>query len=126
MLKSAFSPFTSFFFAMVALVITFIVSMTALRSLSYSPLRVVLVMLPIFPSIWGGVSFSQGVGKLDELQKRIQLEAIAFSLATTSLSALGIGLMQFYAPFPFNSLFFVLLAVILWGMGIHIANKKYQ
>ncbi|HET91623.1 MAG TPA: hypothetical protein ENN99_12925 [Chloroflexi bacterium] len=54
--------------------------------------REVVMFSPVFPAIGVGFFAARTVGKLDELQQRIHLEALAFSMVNTLLATLVISL----------------------------------
>ncbi|MEJ2150033.1 MAG: hypothetical protein P8Z40_11185 [Chloroflexota bacterium] len=71
--------------------------------------------------------FRHGLDTLDELQRRIQLEAFAFSLGCTSMLAFAYGMLEAFGGEPHVSLIFVLpVAAIFWGVGAVLARRRYQ
>lgn len=80
-------------------------------------------MIPIFFASWAYLRFFHCI---DELQKRIQLEALALSFGVTCGVALSYGLLE-YAGFPALSWIWVAsLMMVLWDIGVHIASRRYQ
>src|SRR5579863_7215270 len=102
------------------------VSIWLLKSHEHSPLRYIFAVLPVIPSafaMWAAIRFFRG---LDELQRRIQLEGLAFSFLTTCLLALGWGFLEI-AGLPHADVIWVApVLVFLWGVGCHIATRRYQ
>jgi cytochrome c biogenesis protein CcdA len=90
------------------------------------PQREAVLVLPIIPMIFLGLTVAQMISELDELQKRIQLEAFAFSLANTVLLALFLGLFQLSTPMSINLLLLVCVALLFWGIGFTNAKRRYQ
>lgn len=90
------------------------------------PQREAVMILPIIPMIFLGLTVAQIISELDELQKRIQLEALAFSLANTILLALFLGLFQLSTPMSINLLLLVFVALLFWSIGFMNAKRKYQ
>ena len=65
------------------------------------------------------------MGRLDELQRRIQFEAIAFAFAGTALLTFSYGFVE-NVGFPHLSWFFVWpIMAILWIIGLGIATRRY-
>jgi hypothetical protein len=58
-------------------------SITLLRGHQHTPLGYVIAFLPIIPSALALWAFMRMFRGLDELQRRIQLEAVAFSFLAT-------------------------------------------
>jgi hypothetical protein len=70
------------------------VSVWLLKGHEHSPLRFLLAVLPVIPSafaVWAAIRFFRG---LDELQRRIQFEGLAFSFLATCLLSLTWGFLQ--------------------------------
>jgi hypothetical protein len=89
--------------------------------------RWVFAALPFAPLLFALREFRGGLGTLDELQRRIQLEAFAFSLACTSMLAFAYGMLEAFGGEPHVSLIFVLpVAAIFWGVGAVLARRRYQ
>ena len=93
----------------------------------WGSLRWVFAALPFTPLLFALREFSHGLGALDELQGRIQLEAFAFSLGCTSMLAFAYGLLEAFGDEPHVSLIFVLpVAALFWGVGAVLARRRYQ
>jgi len=70
------------------------VSIRMLRGHEHTPLGYAIAFLPIIPSafaMWAFLRFFRG---LDELQRRIQFEAVAFSFLATCLITLTLAFQQ--------------------------------
>jgi hypothetical protein len=102
------------------------VSVWLLKHHEHSPLRFLLAVLPVVPSafaMWAAIRYFRG---LDELQRRIQFEGLAFSFLATCLIALSWGLLQ-NAGLPHADVIWVApLLIALWGVGTCIALRRYQ
>jgi hypothetical protein len=102
------------------------VSVWLLKHHEHSPLRFLLAVLPLVPSafaMWAAIRYFRG---LDELQRRIQFEGLAFSFLATCLIALSWGLLQ-NAGLPHADVIWVApLLIALWGVGTCIALRRYQ
>lgn len=113
----------------------------------YPLLRGLSALLPVVPVVFAMVYFSRAVGEMDELQRRIQLEAMAFSLGGIVLTGMTVGMLTSFGidltlnmPFWWASLlngFFgadnspswvwvSVLAVFLWGIGQFFALRRYR
>jgi len=102
------------------------VSIWLLKGHEHSPLRFLFAVLPVIPSafaLWAAIRFFRG---LDELQRRIQFEGIAFSFLATCLLTLTWGFLQ-NAGLPQADVIWVApLLIMLWGLGLGIASRRYQ
>jgi len=102
------------------------VSVWLVKGHVHSPLRYLFAALPVIPSgfaLWAAIRFFRG---LDELQRRIQFEAIAFSFLGTCLISLNWGILQ-RAGLPHADVVWItLLMFVLYCIGIPIACRRYQ
>lgn len=83
-----------------------------------------VAVLPAVPAaivIWLTV---RSLSRLDEVQKRIQMQALGFSMAATALITFGYGFLE-GAGLPHLSWTFVLpLMTMLWGLGLGILSLR--
>jgi hypothetical protein len=95
-------------------------------ALSESPLTPVIAVLPILPVLFGVFALMSFVRNVDELQQKIQLEAMAFSLGVTGLITFALGLTE-GTGLPTVGMVWVLpMMAALWGIGLAIASRRYQ
>jgi len=102
------------------------ITVRLLEALDDSPWRILAALLPMIPIVLGLLVFLQFFGEMDELQKQIQLYALAFSFGATGLLTFSYGLLQ-NAGMPqvsFIAVFPMMLA--LWGLGYVFAAWRYQ
>jgi hypothetical protein len=102
------------------------VSIWLLKGHEHSPLRYVFAVLPVIPSafaMWAAIRFFRG---LDELQRRVQFEGMAFSFLATCIITLTWGFLQ-NAGLPHADIIWVTpLLIMLWGLGLCMASRRYQ
>src|SRR5215469_6537320 len=100
-------------------------SIWLLKGREQSPLRYLIAVLPVIPSafaLWAALRFFRS---LDELQRRIQFEGLAFSFLATCLLTLTWGFLQ-NAGLPHADVIWVpTVLIILWGVGLGIASRRY-
>lgn len=85
-----------------------------------------VAFLPILPSafaLWAFLRFFRG---LDELQRRIQLEAVAFSFLATCFITLTWAFQQNAGLPRFDVSWVAPLLILLWGVGLGIARRRYE
>jgi len=102
------------------------VSVWLVKEHGRSPLRYLFAALPVIPSafaVWAAIRFFRG---LDELQRRIQFEGIAFSFLGTCLVSLNWGILQRAGLPPTDVVWVTLLMFALYCIGIRIACWRYQ
>lgn len=88
--------------------------------------RIPLALAPLVPVCFALRAFLRFFHRIDELQKRIQLEALALSFGITCAVTWGYGLLE-YIGFPTVSWIWIPpFMLILWSCGVRIASRRYQ
>ena len=101
-------------------------SMRLLRGHEHTVFGYLVAFLPIIPSafaLWAFLRFFRG---LDELQRRIQLEAVAFSFLATCFITLTWAFQQNAGLPRFDVSWVAPLLILLWGLGLGIAKRRYE
>jgi hypothetical protein len=81
-----------------------------------APWRYVAALLPVVPAGVVVLLVVRQLARLDEVQKRTQMQAVGFSLAATGLATFGYGFLE-TAGLPAVSLTFVLpVMVLFWAL----------
>lgn len=112
--------------AMLAYVIVLLASVWLLNRDPQSPWRLAIALAPVIPAIFALVAFVRFLGRMDELQRRIQFDAIALSFGATAILTFAYGFLE-AVGFPRLSWIWILpLMVMLWGLGAVIASMRYR
>jgi len=101
-------------------------SMWMLRGREHTLLGYAIAFLPIVPSALALWAFLRMFRGLDELQRRIQLEAVAFSFLATCLITLTWAFQQNAGLPRFDVSWVAPLLIMLWGLGLGIAKRRYE
>lgn len=112
--------------AAVAYCILIIGTRVLLRDAEASPVRSVVALLPILPVGFGVFALLSFVRSLDEMQRQIQLEAIAFSLGVTGMITFALGLVEEGQGSPISMTWVLPMMIAFWGIGLAIATRRYQ
>ncbi len=88
--------------------------------------RYYVAVLPAIPAAFTLWFFVRALARLDELQKRIQLQALGFSLAGTALLTFGYGFLEGVGLPHLNWAFVLPLMAILWGVGAAVSTVRYR
>jgi len=115
-----------FLTAMAGYTATVPLSMWLLRGHEHTPLGYCIAFLPIIPSAFAMWAFLRFFGGLDELQRRIQYEAAAFSFLATFLITLTWAFQQNAGLPRFDVSFVAPLLILMWSLGLFIAKRRYQ
>ena len=115
-----------FIIAMIAYGIVIMISRLTLNNIGESPWRFVIALLPLIPVLFLISGFIRYLSGIDELQQRIQLQAIGFAAGTTGLLTFAYGFLELEG-FPSLSTFFIFpLMSMLWGVGLAYFSRRYE
>lgn len=115
-----------FLTAMIAYAVVLLISVSLLKNgPSDAWWRIPLALTPMIPIFFALRAFLRYFHRIDELQKRIQLEAFALSFGISCVVTFSYGLLE-YAGFPaLNWTWVPSLMIALWGFGSVIASLRY-
>lgn len=88
--------------------------------------QVVIALIPVIPTIFVVIAVMRALRDSDELQQRIQLQAVTFSAIVTGLITFSYGFLENIGFPHFPSLFIFPLMIALWGIGAGIFAGKYK
>jgi hypothetical protein len=112
--------------AILAYLMVLVGSVTVVQANREADWRYYVALLPVAPAgfvIW---LFVRALTRLDELQRRIQMQAFAFSLGASALLTFGYGFLE-GAGLPHLSWTYVLpLMALLWGAGTAFFTWRYR
>jgi hypothetical protein len=114
-----------FLVAMLAYVITVWISVSLPGTVDPA-YRVPLVLVPLVPAGFAMRAYLRFLSRMDELGRRIQLEALAFGFGAAGMLTFAYGFLE-HAGFPQLSYTWVFpLMIALWGLGGAIATWRYR
>jgi hypothetical protein len=118
---------TRFIGGMVAYTVVLFATVSAFgHGLVPAGLRVPVALLPMVPLILVAMGVMGAIRHSDELQARIQFEALAFAFALTAFVTFSYGFLEQYAGFPTVSMFDVWpVMAVFWIIGGVIARRRY-
>ena len=112
--------------AMLAYLMVLVGSVNVLKANPDADWRYYVAVLPVAPAgfvIW---LFVRALSRLDELQRRIQMEAFGFALGTTALVTFGYGFLEGVGLPHLNWTYVLPLMAVLWGVGTAIFRWRYR
>ena len=124
--KSAARAYTrEFGVAMAWYVIVVLASISLVGGVG-QPIKTFVALAPLIPATFALVAYLRFVSRMDELGRRIQLEALAFGFGAAGMLTFAYGFLE-NAGFPQLSYVFVFpLMLFLWGIGGAIAARRYR
>ena len=112
--------------AMLAYLMVLVGSIIVVQGNPAASWRYVVVLVPLAPAgfvIW---LFLRALARLDEMQKRIHMQAFGFSLGSTALITFGYGFLE-GVGLPHLSWTYILpLMSVLWALGAAIFTWRYR
>lgn len=91
-----------------------------------APLRYALALLPIIPLLFVPLVILRFFRTIDELQQRIQLEALAFAFASSAVVTFALGLLQGEGLRRLKWIWVYPIMYVLWVIGLVIARRRYR
>jgi len=101
-------------------------SITVLKANPDADWRYYVAVLPLVPAavvIW---LFLRTLSRLDELHRRIHLQAFGFSLGGTALLTFGYGFLEGVGLPQLSWTYILPLIAVLWGIGVGIFTWRYR
>ncbi len=96
------------------------------RDMVSGPWKYIVAVMPALPMFMVPRAVIRSFAFMDELQRRIQLESLAFAFTLTALLTLTYGFLE-NAGLPQLSWIWVWpLMGFLWAVGIAVAKRRYQ
>jgi hypothetical protein len=90
------------------------------------PWRDLVALSPMIPAATMAWIILRELRRMDELQRRIQLEALGFSFAATAILTFSYGFLEGLG-YPKLSMFTVWpILATLWAVGLAMARRRYQ
>jgi hypothetical protein len=112
--------------AVVGYVVTLLLAVTFVKTWPESPWRFPAMLVPVIPAVYGLVVIMRFVRAMDELQRRVHLEGVAFAFATTTVITLSWGLLERAGAPKLPSVWVATIMIALWGVGNYIAQRRYR
>ncbi len=121
-------PATRVLVAVIALILSIIVVSWLLETQELGPaLRLALVLAPVTAWIFALLAYFRLIQQLDELQRRIHLEALAIAFSGLAVAIFACeylrkaGFISFLKPD-----YVLMMMLILWPLGFAIAWRRYR
>lgn len=93
------------------------------------PVRVISALIPAVPFAWMLWEFIKGIRSMDELEQRIQIEALVVAFPLTLLLLMTLGLLELAIELPPEDLSYrhvwAMLPLFYFG-GLILAKRRYQ
>src|SRR2546429_9978798 len=118
----AFKTQRQFGLAILAALMVLVGSVTVVQGNRGAGWKYLVAVMPVIPAgvvIWLTV---RALGRLDEVQKRTQMQALGFSMVATGLITFAYGFLEGVGLRHLNPTFVLPLGGGLWGVGCVVLN----
>jgi len=123
--SAGFAYVREFGLAMAAYVVVLLASVSLLERVD-QPVKTLVALVPLVPAGFALMAYLRFLTRMDELGRRIQLEALAFGFGAAGMLTFAYGFLE-NAGFPRISYTWVFpLMIVLWGIGGAVATRRYR
>ena len=110
---------------MIGYPVVLIASLWLLREYPDAWWRFLAAVAPVVPILFGLRTFLRFLNRIDELQQRIQLNAVGFAAGATAMITVTYGFLE-NVGFPQLSWIWIFpMIVLLWGGALAFYNRRY-
>ena len=88
--------------------------------------RYFVAALPVAPAVLLVWMFVRALARLDEVQKRMQMQALGFSMAGTGLGTFAYGFLEGAGLPHLNGTLILPLMTLLWGVGVAVLGIRQR
>lgn len=119
--------YKEFAIAMGTYVITVIASVNILTRFEFpQAARIVIALTPVVPTVFVIIAIMRSLRESDELQQKIQLNAIAFSCIVTGLVTFSYGFLEGIGFPQFPTILVFPMMTMIWGLSVGYFSRRYQ
>jgi hypothetical protein len=112
--------------AMTAYVLVLFSTVWVLNTFPEGQWRYAVAVLPVLPVILVLWAVQRQIARLDELQRRVQLEGLALACMGTAVLTFTYGFLEGVGLPHLNWVWVLPLMFALWGLGAALAARRYQ
>jgi ABC-type cobalamin transport system permease subunit len=106
--------------------IALLISVYLLKRNPSAPQKYLIAILPVLPALWIPAVVLRFFRELDELQRRIQLEGLAFGFTATAVLTLSYGFLQNAGLPQINWVWVWPVMGVCWAVGLGLARWRYR
>lgn len=119
------SPAKQLFASLATYILLLVLSLTAARL--FPQFRLPIMLLPLIPGFVIVLSMLAAIRKMDEMQRRIQLEALGFAFAGMFMLLVTEALLGTLGPQQLQGpAIYIAYMSFMWATGLFVASRKYQ
>lgn len=112
--------------SMLAYVVILPIAMTLLERYPDAPWRYALVLTPVIPLCFALAAMFRFFNRIDELQRRIHLDAVAAAAGITAIVTFAYGMLENAGLPNLNMVLVFPFTIAVWGIAAAISARRYQ
>jgi hypothetical protein len=115
--------------ALAVYIVLLVISIVVTKRMQLELPRAAVMVIALLPMIGAALAvwaIVRGIRRLDELQRRIQFEALSFAFAGTAFLTFGWGFLENAGQPRFPTFGVWPLMAVLWIIGLAIARRRYR
>jgi hypothetical protein len=112
--------------SMLAYAVVLILSIWLIQQNPDAPWRYAVALAPVVPALFAVFAFVRFLRRMDELQRRIQLEALGLSFGATGILTFAYGFLENVGLPPISFIWIFPAMIALWGLGGALAAARYR
>jgi hypothetical protein len=112
--------------AMVGYVILLPIAMTFIQRFPDSPWRFGVALLPVVPLFFALLAMLRFFGRIDELARKIHLDAVAVAAGVTAIATFAYGMLENVGLPSLNMVYVFPFTIAVWGIATAIASWRYR
>ncbi|HET8629938.1 MAG TPA: hypothetical protein VFL91_21165 [Thermomicrobiales bacterium] len=112
--------------AMVGYAVVLVLSLNVIAGHPNAAWRFPVALLPVIPLCFALVAFLRFFRRMDELQRKIHFEALAFAFPVTIFLTVGYGFLESVGAPHLPTVLVGPLMIALWGVGAGLASWRYR
>ena len=110
---------------LIAYAVCLVVALGVLHDHPHASWRPAIALLPMVPALFVPFVVLQKIRAMDEMQRRIQFEALGFSFAASAVVTFGYGLLENAGLRQLNWTFVWPVMGTFWILGLLLARRRY-
>jgi hypothetical protein len=124
--KAAKAYIIEFGTAMLAYSIVLPISITYLTHHPDAPARVIIALTPVVPMLFALAAMLRFIGRMDEMQRRIQLDAFAVAAGATGLCTFAYSMLENVGAPPIGLEWILPFIIVVWGVTGAVSTWRYN
>ena len=113
-------------FAVLAYLMVLVGVVTVVQANSQAEWRYLIALVPVLPAGLVVALVVRSLARLDEVQKRTQMQALGFAMAATGLVTFGYGFLEGVGLPHLNPTFVLPMMTLLWAIGVVALTLRYR